>query len=134
MFHAIISLRIALRAASSPLRNNSAVFLQHRNKCNFWYFVGFTVIFVVIFQSVSSFSVFSLIQIVIGFHSFFLFTAITSFPGNLLIIVALQKVTSIHPPSKLLFSCLALTDLCVGIILQPLNIAYMLSPHYYSLC
>ena len=119
MFHAIISLRIALRAASSPLCNNSAVFLQHRNKCNFWYFVGFTVIFVVIFQSVSSFSVFSLIQIVIGFHSFFLFTAITSFPGNLLIIVALQKVTSIHPPSKLLFSCLALTDLCVGIILQP---------------
>ena len=71
MFHAIISLRIALRAASSPLRNNSAVFLQHRNKCNFWYFVGFTVIFVVIFQSVFSFSAFSLIQIVIGFHFFF---------------------------------------------------------------
>ena len=36
--------------------------------------------------------------------------AITSFPGNLFIIVALQKVTSIHPPSKLLFSCLASID------------------------
>ena len=60
--------------------------------------------------------------------------AITSFPVNLLIIVALQKITSIHPPSKLLFSCLALTDLCVGIILQPLYIAYLLSPYHSSLC
>ena len=37
------------------------LFLQHRNKCEFWYFVGFTVIFVLIFLSVFSFSVFSLI-------------------------------------------------------------------------
>ena len=110
-----------------PLRR-SAIIQQY------FFSIATNVFVVVIFQSVSSFSVFSLIQIVIGFHWFFLFTAISSFPGNLLIIVALQKVTSIHPPSKLLFSCLALTDLCVGIILQPLNIAYMLSPHYYSLC
>ena len=47
------------------------LFLQHRNKCEFWYFVGFTVIFVVIFLSVFSFSVFSLILSVIGFRSLF---------------------------------------------------------------
>ena len=42
--------------------------------------------------------------------------------GNLLILVALRKVTSINPPTKLLFQCLAVTDLCVGLIEQPLFI------------
>ena len=46
--------------------------------------------------------------------------SITAFLGNVLIIVALQKVSSIHPPSKLLLACLASTDLCVGLITQPL--------------
>lgn len=40
--------------------------------------------------------------------------------GNLLILIALQKPTTLHPPSKVLLSCLATSDLCVGIILQPL--------------
>ncbi|XP_022797716.1 melanocortin receptor 4-like [Stylophora pistillata] len=40
--------------------------------------------------------------------------------GNVLILVALRKVSSLHPPTKLLFRCLAFTDLCVGLISQPL--------------
>ena len=46
--------------------------------------------------------------------------SITAFLGNILILIALRKVTSIHPPTKLLFQCLAITDLGVGLISQPL--------------
>ena len=53
--------------------------------------------------------------------------SITAFLGNALILVALNKDTSIHPPSKLLYRNLAITDLCVGIIVQPLYVAYMIS-------
>lgn len=41
--------------------------------------------------------------------------------GNTLIIIALQKVSSIHPPTKLLFQNQAVTDLSVGLIVQPLH-------------
>ena len=41
---------------------------------------------------------------------------------NVLILVALRKVSSIHPPTKLLFRCLAVTDLCVGLLGQPLYV------------
>ena len=40
--------------------------------------------------------------------------------GNILILVALWKVHSLHPPSKLLFRCLTVTDLLVGVFSQPL--------------
>ena len=46
--------------------------------------------------------------------------SITASLGNILILIALRKVTSIHPPTKLLFQCLAITDLGVGVISQPL--------------
>ena len=55
------------------------------------------------------------------------FLSITAFLGNTLILVALRKDTSIHPPSKLLYRNLAITDLCVGIIVQPLEVAYLIS-------
>ncbi|CAH3199035.1 unnamed protein product [Porites evermanni] len=51
------------------------------------------------------------------------FLSITAFLGNTLILVALRKDTSIHPPSKLLYRNLAITDLCVGIIVAPLYVA-----------
>ena len=60
--------------------------------------------------------------------------AITAFLGNVLIIVALHKVSSLHPPSKLLLGCLASTDLCVGLITQPLFVAYTMSPEHSMLC
>ena len=46
--------------------------------------------------------------------------SVTAFLGNLLIIVALQKTSSLRPPSKVLLGCLASTDLWVGFITQPL--------------
>ena len=42
--------------------------------------------------------------------------------GNVLILVALRNVSSIHPPTKLLFRCLAITDLCVGLLCQPIYV------------
>ena len=49
-----------------------------------------------------------------------IFFSITASLGNILILIALRKATSIHPPTKLLFQCLAITDLGVGLISQPL--------------
>lgn len=59
---------------------------------------------------------------------------ITAFLGNVLIIVALQKVSSLHPPSKLLLGCLASTDLCVGLITQPLFVTFLLSSKHSKAC
>ena len=53
--------------------------------------------------------------------------SITAFLGNILILVALHKGTSLNKPSKLLFRNLAVTDLCVGVIAQPLFVAYLMS-------
>ncbi|XP_078361683.1 melanocyte-stimulating hormone receptor-like [Oculina patagonica] len=60
--------------------------------------------------------------------------SITAFLGNVLIIVALRKVTSVHPPSKILLGCLASTDLCVGLITQPLYVAVAMSPEHSKRC
>ena len=57
-----------------------------------------------------------------------IFLSITASLGNALILVALRKETSLHPPTKLLFRCLAVTDLCVGLITQPLY-AIAVMPH-----
>ena len=52
---------------------------------------------------------------------------VTAFLDNTLILVALHKETSLHPPSKLLYRNLAITDLCVGIIAEPLAVTYWTS-------
>ena len=54
-----------------------------------------------------------------------IFLAITASLGNALILIALHKVTSISPPTKLLFRCLAVTDLLVGLISQPLYVTIL---------
>ena len=54
--------------------------------------------------------------------------SITALLGNVLILVALQKVSSLRPPSKVLLGCLAATDLGVGLVTQPLRIGYIMSP------
>jgi len=48
--------------------------------------------------------------------------SVTASLGNALILFALHNVRTIHlqPPTKLLFRCLAVTDLCVALIKQPL--------------
>ena len=48
------------------------------------------------------------------------FLSITALLGNALILVALRKSSSLHPPSKCLLRCLATTDLCAGLIAEPL--------------
>ena len=56
-----------------------------------------------------------------------IFLSVTAFLGNTLILAALHKETSLHPPSKLLYRNLAITDLCVGIIVEPLAVTYLTS-------
>ena len=53
--------------------------------------------------------------------------SITAFLENTLILVALRKESSLHPPTKLLFRCLATTDLCTGLISEPLIVIYLTS-------
>ena len=55
------------------------------------------------------------------------FVSITVFLGNTLILVALHNKDSLHAPSKLLFCNLATTDLCVGLIAEPLLVTYLIS-------
>ena len=59
---------------------------------------------------------------------------ITALLGNVLIIVALRKVSILHSPSKLLLGCLASTDLGVGLISQPLYVAVLMLPKHSNLC
>ena len=58
--------------------------------------------------------------------SFNIFLAFTATLGNTLILVALHKVSSIHAPTKCLLRCLAMTDFCVGIIVQPLSVTFLM--------
>ena len=55
-------------------------------------------------------------------NTFLSFTAVL---GNTLILLALRKESSLHPPSKLLLSCLATADLCVGLTVEPLAVAFL---------
>jgi len=76
-----------------------------------------------------------LVQVVLaspaGVDEFFaalnIFLSITASLGNALILVALHRVSCIHPPTKLFFQFLAVSDLCVGLIVQPLFAIFLLS-------
>lgn len=61
-----------------------------------------------------------LTSIYVSISALNIFLSITASLGNVLILVALQKETSLHPPTKLLFRSLAVTDLFAGLISQPL--------------
>ena len=62
--------------------------------------------------------------------------AITSTLGNIVILAALSNESSLHPPSKILLRSLALTDLCVGILLEPLFVMFFITLEYknWNLC
>ena len=62
------------------------------------------------------------------FSTLNIFLSITASLGNALILVALRKVSSIHPSTKLFFRCLTITDLGVGLLVQPLFVAVIVSP------
>lgn len=59
-----------------------------------------------------------------------IFLAVASSVGNVVILSSLYRVSSIYPPTKLFFRCLAATDLCVGLIVQPL---YTTSIMFYAM-
>ena len=60
--------------------------------------------------------------------TFNIFLSITACLGNTLILICLHDVSSIHPSTKLFFRCLAVTDLSVGLFVQPLHVTLILSP------
>ncbi|XP_022803478.1 adenosine receptor A3-like [Stylophora pistillata] len=64
------------------------------------------------------------------------FLSITAILENTLILFALHKESSLHPPSKLLLRSLATTDLCVGLIAQPVYASYQISlaQGHWSVC
>ena len=63
--------------------------------------------------------------IVLSFLNIFL--AITATVGNTLIFLALGRRSCLHGPSRLLIRCLTITDLCVGLISQPLAALHAIS-------
>ena len=58
--------------------------------------------------------------------AFNIILSFTASLGNVLILLTLYKVSFLHPVTKLLFACLATTDLCVGLFSQPLFVANMI--------
>ena len=64
------------------------------------------------------------------------FLSLTAFLGNALILIALYKESSLHPPSKLLLRCLATSDLCVGLISEPLAVISWMSivNEHWNIC
>ena len=72
----------------------------------------------------------------ISFSAINILLSIAAILGNSLILVALHKESSLHPPSKLLYRCLATTDLLVGLVNQPLYAAGWMSVVYehWSFC
>ena len=72
----------------------------------------------------------------ISFSAVNILFSITATLGNSLILVALHKESSLHPPSKLLYRFLAATDLLVGLVSQPLHATYWMSvvQEHWILC
>ena len=78
-----------------------------------------------------------------GLHSHFKFLSVlnsflsmTAILGNILILIALHRESSLHPPSKLLLRSLATTDLFAGLFSEPLAITYWMSVvnEHWSIC
>ena len=65
--------------------------------------------------------------IAIFLSSLNIFLSITATLGNVLTLVALRNLSPVHPPTKLLLRCLAVMDLCVGLISQLLFVIIILN-------
>ncbi|XP_078347380.1 adenosine receptor A3-like [Oculina patagonica] len=64
------------------------------------------------------------------------FLATTATLGNTVILAALHKESSLHPPSKILLRSLALTDFFVGILVEPLFVIFLITVEYenFNIC
>ena len=58
--------------------------------------------------------------------------SITATLGNVLILVTLYKVSSVQAPTRLLLRSLIVTDLCVGVVVQPLFVPLLLYPDFMT--
>ena len=56
----------------------------------------------------------------------YIFLSISTVLGNVVILAALRKESSLNSPSKLLYSCLAVSDLLVGLIVGPAAAVYFM--------
>ena len=74
------------------------------------------------------------VDIYFSFKHFFV--PFTAFLGNALILIALHKESSLHPPFRLLLRSLATTDLCVGLFAEPLSVWYWMSEmnEHWNIC
>ena len=63
----------------------------------------------------------------ISFSAVNILLSITATLANSFTLVALHKESSLHPPSKLLYRCLATSDLLVGLVNHPLFATYWMS-------
>ena len=68
-------------------------------------------------------------QLPIGVVAFLLaFNIVLSFTaslGNALLLLTFYKVSSLHPAAKVLFECLATTDICMDLFSQPLFVTFI---------
>ena len=64
------------------------------------------------------------------------YLSITAFLGSVLILVAVRKDSSLHPPSKLLLRSLAVTDLCTGLFSEPLYVTSLVTVvnEHWNIC
>ena len=64
------------------------------------------------------------------------FLSITAFLGNVLVLVALRRDSSLHPPSKLLLRSLAVTDLCAGLFSEHLHVTLLMTAvdKHWNIC
>ena len=60
----------------------------------------------------------------------------TAILGNILILIAFHRESSLHPPSKLLLRSLATTDLFAGLFSEPVAITYWMSVvnEHWNIC
>ena len=63
------------------------------------------------------------LRFLVAFH---ILLGFSSTLANAVILAALSKESCLHPPSKILLRSLALTDLCVGLLLEPLFVSVVI--------
>ena len=63
-------------------------------------------------------------KLTLFFCVIYIVLSIATISGNALILLALRKVSFLNPPSKLLYSCLAVSDLLVGLIVGAAGAAH----------
>ena len=82
-------------------------------------------------RNFSNFSSFTEVFVALNIAS-----SITATLGNALILIALQKESTLNPPSKLFLRCMAFSDLSVGLLAQPAIVISFLFAVYqrWDLC